>query len=89
MNGKPFKYNRGTKYWDKQTDKSATKIASTVANLAPGSRFYMPYVTLWLKNMIKTLHRHRKSYYNCIGSLDTAVFNRFKHCYIHQIHKTQ
>ena len=66
MNGKPFKYNKGTKCWDKQTDKSAT--TSTVANLAPDSRIYITYVTLWFKNMIKTLHRHRNSYYNCIGS---------------------
>jgi len=34
INGKPYKYNKGTKCWDKQTDASATEIASTVAKLA-------------------------------------------------------
>jgi len=34
INGKPYKYNKGTKCWDKQTDASATEIASTVAKVA-------------------------------------------------------
>jgi len=38
LNGKPFKYDKGTKCWDKQMDENATEIASSVALLALDSK---------------------------------------------------
>jgi Zinc knuckle len=37
IHGKPYRYNKGTKRWDKQTDESATGIASTAAKVASES----------------------------------------------------
>ena len=37
INGKPFKYNKEKKRWDKQMDESATESASTVAKVASES----------------------------------------------------
>jgi len=38
INGKPFKYNKGTKFWDKQTEECETEILSVIANVTSDSK---------------------------------------------------